>query len=206
MKQVLLGGLLFVVVAAAVPQYGARLLSLANLGGVVAGSRGVEDTDSSTRGRLTEMLAAGLVFVDHPILGVGPGMARHHYREYAEIAGGRIQGRTRMVHSLYVQIAAEYGLLGLLAFGGMIAATFVDLQRVRRRLRRSRPELSLLVTGLMMSLVVYLTTGLFLHTAYERYLWLFLGITGAASCVLGARSPVHSFHGYVVETHPEPTR
>ena len=111
-----------------------------------------------------------------------------------------------MTHSLYLQIAAEHGLLGLLAFGGMITAAFVELQRARRRLKRSRPELSLLVTGLMMSLVVYLTTGLFLHAAYVRYFWLFLGIAGAASCVLGARSSANVFEASAVDARPEPIR
>jgi putative inorganic carbon (HCO3(-)) transporter len=111
-----------------------------------------------------------------------------------------------MAHSLYLQIAAEHGMLGLLAFAGMIASALFQLQHTGRRLKRSRPELSLLATWLMMGLVVYLTTGLFLHATYIRYFWLFLGVAGAASSVLGARSSVHTFGGYAVGAHPEPAQ
>jgi O-antigen ligase len=206
MKHVLISGLVFALAVAAVPEYSKRLMKLANLGGLVSGARGGPSPDSSTEGRLTEMIAAGLVFAEHPILGVGPGMARHHYRESAEIAGGRVRSGPREAHNLYLHIAAENGLLGLLAFGGMISATFINLQRARRRHRRSRPDLSLLATGLMMSIVVYLTTGLFLHISYVRYFWLFLGLTAAAGWVLGARSSVHVFRGYIAEARPEPAR
>ena len=33
-----------------------------------------------------------------------------------------------------------------------------------------------------------------------------IGIAGAASSVLGARSSVHTFGGYAVEAHPEPAQ
>jgi putative inorganic carbon (HCO3(-)) transporter len=204
-KHVLLAGLVVAVALAAVPRYAERLTTLTNFGDLVSGT-GTAGIDSSSQGRITEMLAASLVFVDHPIVGAGPGMARHLYREYGEIVGGRLRAGERMAHSLYLQIAAEHGLLGLVTFGGMIVSAFVALQRARRRLKRSRPDLSMLVTGLMMGLVVYLTTGMFLHTTYVRYFWLFLGIAGAASDVLGARRSVQIFDGYMIDASPEPSR
>ena len=162
---------------------------------------GAHQIDSSSKGRLTEMLAAGLVFVDHPILGAGPGMSRLLYREYGEIVGGRLRPGARMAHSLYLQIAAEHGMLGILAFAGMVTAAFVELQRTRKRLKKTQPEVSLLATGLMMSLVVYLASGMFLHAAYVRYFWLFLGIAGAASCVLGTQRPGQPFGLYATDPH-----
>jgi putative inorganic carbon (HCO3(-)) transporter len=205
LKHVLLAGLVVAVALAAVPQYGKRLGSLVNLSGLVSGS-GADGIDSSSKGRLTEMLAAGLVFVDHPVFGAGPGMSRILYREYGEIVGGRLRPGARMAHSLYLQIAAEHGMLGLLAFGGMVVAAFVELQRARRRLKHSNPELSLLATGLMMSLVVYLTTGMFLHAAYIRYFWLFLGIAGAAGCVLGTENSDQTYSGSARDAYGEPAR
>jgi O-antigen ligase len=130
-------------------------------------------------------------------------MAPYLYREYGEIVGGKLRPGRRKVHSLYFQIAAEHGLLGLLAFGGMMAASFAELQRARRRLKKSRPELSLLLTGLMLSLVLFLSTSLFIHASYVRYFWLFLGVAGAASGVLGAQALVMNFEGRAVDPDPE---
>jgi O-antigen ligase len=82
------------VVALLVPQYAVRLGSLGNVLNLASSTSGpgLENADSGTRGRITEMVAAGLVFADHPFVGVGPKMFREHYIEYARIAGGRARG------------------------------------------------------------------------------------------------------------------
>jgi len=162
------------------PQYGARLDSLPQLVGLVApNGTSIEEADGSTRSRVTEMAAAALVFADHPIAGVGPGMYRHHYREYAEIVGIRIVGDTRQAHNLYLGLAAENGFLGLMTFGAIIYLTLRNLAVNRKRWLESRPELANIATGLILAIVVYLTTGLFLHFAYIRYFWLIMGLAGA---------------------------
>lgn len=182
MRYLLLAALVGTLAIAAVPQYAARLSSIAD---VMPGSgRSIRNSDAATRGRMTEMEAAFLMFVDHPIIGVGPAMSRKHYREYAEIVGGKIWYENRYSHSLYLGLAAEHGMLGLLAFGGLIALTCRDLQRVRIRHRYRRPDRAHIATGLLMGVVVYLTTGIFLHASYVRYFWLLLGLTGAASRIL----------------------
>ena len=188
------------VAIAAVPDYGTRLSSLADL--MPGSGRSIRNADAAMRGRMTEMEAAFLMFVDHPIIGVGPAMSRTHYREYAEIVGGKIWAEPRYSHSLYLGLAAEHGLLGLIAFGGLIAATWRDLQRIRRRFRQLRPDRAQLATGLLMALVVYLTTGIFLHASYARYFWLFLGLTGAASRILLTAD--HSSGRVAIASPPEP--
>jgi hypothetical protein len=45
-----------------------------------------------------------------------------------------------------------------------------------------------MATGLMLAVVTYMTTGLFLHLSYARYFWLVLAIAGAAAH-LGLRLP-----------------
>jgi O-antigen ligase len=126
------------------------------------------------------MIASAMVFADHPIVGVGPGMNAHHYVEYARKAGGRVKAHARRSHSLYAGLAAEHGALGLLAYLGMVVLTFRELRAARRRWQRERPELVAIADGLTLSLVVYFTTSIFLHAAYTRYFWLIMGIaTGA---------------------------
>jgi len=167
----------------AVPQYGTRLESLQSVPGVAG--EGVE-ADGSIRSRITEMIAAALVFVDHPLIGVGPDQFPSYYIDYAEDFGLRVKARDREAHNLYVGIASDTGVLGSIFFFGAIAVTIRDLARTRSRLLRVRPQLAHLAAGFMLAIVAYLTTGIFLHLAFERYLWVMMAL-GAAVSLIGSR-------------------
>ena len=171
-------GLALVLVA--VPEYGNRLVTLDALTSFVSDEGPQDAADGSLMSRATENLAAALVFADHPLLGVGPGQFPRYYRDYAELVGIRVLATDRQAHDLYLDIAAETGILGLGAFLAVVLVTLRDLARARRRWSRERPELANLATGFMLAMVSYLTTGLFLHLAFERYLWLMLGLAAAA--------------------------
>jgi O-antigen ligase len=86
---------------------------------------------------------------DHIVFGVGPGRYRHIIREYDEIVS-EWEGRVRSaplfrkylpihVHNLYLQLAVDFGTLGLLTFLGMLVSVFLAL--------RSRISLSVLGLG-----------------------------------------------------------
>jgi len=189
LRHLVIVGAMVALVAMAVPEYAVRLSSLARVGDAMefGSSAGFRNTDGATKSRLTEMLGAGLVFADHPVVGVGPGMYKEHYREYAERAGLKVKSSDRESHSLYLGLAAEHGLLGVFAFTAIVVVTFWELSRARRRWRRSHPELANLTGGLLMALVGYLAIGFFLHFAYIRYFWLMMGLAGAASRIAVAR-------------------
>lgn len=177
------------VIGLVVPQYSARLESLVEVAKAITrpGGAGVGNTDGATRGRLTAMRSSALAFAEHPVVGVGPDMAGVHYRHYAEIVGGRISRLERRAHSLYLGLAAEHGLLGLLAFGAILLTTFRGLNRARRRWRENRPDLEKMATGIEAALIAYLTNSIFLHFAFIRYFWLVMGLAGAA--IYMARTP-----------------
>lgn len=164
-----------------VPQYATRLQTLDAVPGVA--NAGVQ-ADGSIRSRLTEMAAAALVFVDHPIIGVGPDQFPTYYLAYAEKFGLRVRQDDREAHNLYVGIASDSGVLGSIFFFGAIGVTIRDLARTRSRLLGSRPQLAYLAAGFMLVLVTFLTTGIFLHLAMERYFWLIMAL-GAAVSVIG---------------------
>jgi len=171
-----------VAVAIMVPQYAERLATIGDVASLAfdGDGVGVQNADGATRGRLTEMVTAGLVFADHPVLGVGPGMYEHHYVEYARIAGGRVRGTTRQAHSLLPGIAAEHGAFGLAAFLAVIVVSLREIDAARRRWAGLRPDLAHVAAGLQLCIVVYLTTSVFLHAAYIRYFWFVLGLAAAA--------------------------
>jgi putative inorganic carbon (HCO3(-)) transporter len=146
---------------------------------------GFRNSDGASRGRVTEMQAAGLLFLDHPLVGAGPGMARVYYPEYAVLVGGNVRANNRRTHSLYLQLAAETGVAGLIAFLGMIAMVLLPLNRARRRLQHSDRQLWGLVCGLELAVLVQLSTNLFLHAGYIRYFWLLLALGVAAASLSG---------------------
>ncbi|MDQ2934937.1 MAG: O-antigen ligase family protein [Chloroflexota bacterium] len=169
-------GILFLV-----PQYSARLASLENL------PSGTSSADGAVLSRITETLTAVLVFGDHPLIGVGPGLFPAYYTQYADNIGLNVRSQDREAHNLYMGIAAETGIFGLVAFMGAIIVTLRDLARTRSRLLRSRPALAHLAAAYALAIVAYLTTGIFLHLSFERYYWLILALAGAVS-VIGLRT------------------
>ena len=181
--QVVLVGIAVALLLVAVPTYGNRLGSLVDLTSVVSGDSGGGSPDGAILSRATEGITALLVFADHPLIGVGPGQFPSYYRRYAGDVGIRVLNEDRQAHNLYLHIASEMGILGLLAFMGILGVTLRDLIRVRRRWLASRPDVAAMATGLMLAGVTYMTTGIFPHLSYARYFWLILALAGAAAHV-----------------------
>jgi putative inorganic carbon (HCO3(-)) transporter len=184
---VLVGGALLM----AIPGYRERVMSMAHLGSVTASAGDAAADDESARSRATEGLAALLAFQDHPIVGAGPGVFPLLYQQYAPRVGYQVlekgrgseagQAPTREAHNLYLGIAADTGIFGLLAFLGLISAILVPLLVGARRLRHTRPEQAAYAAAMALALVGYLSSGLFLSLAYERYFWLLLGLAAATA-------------------------
>ena len=180
-------GLVLLVLLVA-PGYLARVDSVADVLSLGQRTRPV-DVDPATRGRLTEMLAAMHVFFDHPLLGVGPGQFMPYYSaDYMRAASVAFKyiDKPREAHSLYVAVAAEGGVLGFLSFFGIIAVAMWRLWRERQRWLGVRCEYADAATACLLSLVGYLGTSVFLHLAYQRYYWLFLGLAGATAQTLAS--------------------
>jgi O-Antigen ligase len=168
------------VILLCVPRYQTRLASLAALTGVLESKQTLAHTaDGSIRGRFTEMLAASRVFADHPLLGVGPSVFPYYAREYGKQGGLRALETKRQAHNLYLGIAAEQGILGLLCFLGIVGMTLRDLLCVRRKLLADNPRIARLASGYALALIGYLASGLFLHFSFVRFFWLILGLATA---------------------------
>ncbi|HYI15785.1 MAG TPA: O-antigen ligase family protein, partial [Thermomicrobiales bacterium] len=138
-------------------------------------------TDTSVTGRVSEVMAGVHMFLDHPIMGVGANNYPTHYQEYARPMG--VDRRAdRSAHSLYVEIAAETGIVGILTFGVLILSLFAALRRVWMTTNRGNElhDLALLVA---VSLLSFLVASIFLHMAYPRFLMVFAGLTLAVASV-----------------------
>lgn len=175
-----------------VPAYRSRVETLGTIGGATAKAGQETSADQSTRSRATEMGAAGLAFLSHPLFGVGPDGFPFYYQEYAQRVGIEVRDTAarsgadagqlpqREAHDLFVGIAADLGLAGLAAFVAILYLSARDLLRARRRWLARRPDLAALADALFTALLAYVVAGLFLSLAFQRYLWLLLALAGAA--------------------------
>jgi hypothetical protein len=177
----LVGGAWLILLA--LPQYGARLSSLNVVTGLLSPDNGpaFAGADNAVVDRASLMLASVLIFRDHPVFGVGPGMVRYYTENYVKQVGLSSVAGTFQAHDLYLGIAAEAGALGLICFLLILYIPLRDLAIVRKKWMKSRPELSYLATAFFQAIVGYMVTGLFLHLSYYRFFYLMLALGVAAS-------------------------
>jgi putative inorganic carbon (hco3(-)) transporter len=174
------------------PHFVPRMLSIVNVGDLIGG--GPADAgaaDGAMLGRTTVMLAALHTFLDHPAVGVGPGQFPPFYvaaySDNPEIKFRDLRGASRRAHNLYLEMAAETGLIGLTTFLAIVLLLVRELWRARQRWLAADPERAELATAFCLSLLAYLTTAVFLHVSYQRYYWFLIAMAGATLHVLHAR-------------------
>jgi O-antigen ligase len=195
-----------VLLLGAVPEYSGRLANLSSLSSATTDAGTDPGAEISARSRTTEMLAAVLVFADHPVLGVGPAGFPRYYQDYADRIGIEVretalwgeragQEAQRQSHNMFLSVAADLGLPGLFIFCGLIFVTLRELLHTRRRARRATEHqrahggagasrlMADLASTVMLAIVAYVACGLFLTLAFERYFWLLLGLGGAATAI-----------------------
>lgn len=170
-------------------EYMLRIHSLVN---VARGKPG--PTDRAITGRMTEVLAAWEMFLDHPVLGVGPGNYPVYYQQYSRRVGIDPTLSDRSAHSMYLQIAAETGLSGLILMGSLIWMLLRGLGMSTRTFKAlDQPDLASLVAAFHIGMIAYFAAAIFLHVAYPRFLWLLIGFALAISFV--ARNTARQLQG-----------
>jgi len=155
----------------------------------------IKDDDSrSTKEQRLYIWRAGMrMFMDNPIVGVGPGNFNWNIHQYEPEGGfyGRSYGG-RAAHSLYVTVLSELGIVGATLFVWMLYACRRDLKYILRRRRIDRQMVAIstgdhiLVDELMQrkarkcqfiaralsgSMVGFLVSSLFLSTLYYPIFW-----------------------------------
>ena len=122
--------------------------------------------------------AAGwLMIQQYPLTGIGLGNFKYVVplfqpdadRPYANIA-----------HNTYIEMTAETGLPGLLAFVATLALTLYSLETVRRGAGRAHDRFLVAVaTGLQAGLLGYAANAVFISAQYQKLMWLmvFLSMT-----------------------------
>ena len=160
-----------------------------------------QQPDATIVGRQTENLAAWNSFLDHPVIGVGPGVYfREYSRDYGNRLGLKYLQSERRGHSLYLEMAADTGVIGLGAFLALVGTTLVLLYRAAREWRRRDPERALLASSFFFALFAYLACAVFLHLSYQRYFWVLLAL--GSSVIWALRQEAEDERGSPEATAP----
>lgn len=158
--------------------------------------------DAALRGRASELLIATQMFYDYPLLGVGLGNYSVRYQEYSRRLGMDPRAEPRDAHNLYLEIAAETGLLGLAAFGLLLWVMFRGIWEARKALLAAGlTAYADMISAYAFGLIGYMTAALFIHAAYPRYFWVLAGIALAIPRV--AEQEVAGLIGEDAKTSPE---
>jgi len=142
----------------------------------------IQHTDSGTaQVRWNSWAAARQMFYDSPIWGVGgnnfgvllPDYAMEYPEERRPTQWGRV------AHSLYFELLAEFGLLGVLMIGSVILLNFRDIKKVMFLSQQGRCSASLLelAESLRLSLVGFLVPAAFLSVLTYPHLYYLTGLT-----------------------------
>ncbi len=166
----LLVGLLF---AIAPRSYLDRVLSVGDL----VAQEEDEQIDESFQGRTSEAIVGLQMFRDRPLLGVGAGNYAGLYQEYALDVGVDPRRSEREPHSLFIGIAAETGVVGLVAMGTVLVVTLRGIGRTARRWRElGHGNEAEMAWAFRLGLVAFLVAALFLHLAFARTFWILIAV------------------------------
>jgi len=158
------------------PTYYARILTLQDLLPNQSGMIGVR-TDNSIQGRASHYLTGWAMFKANPILGIGLDNSVTRYQEFSKEIGLATSATNRGLHNLYLEVAAETGIVGLSVFLSLIWYAMRTTVSARKKfLEASQPDYAHLVTGLAIGFIGYLVAAIFIHASFPRYFYLLLGI------------------------------
>jgi probable O-glycosylation ligase (exosortase A-associated) len=118
------------------------------------------ERDHSAQSRFASWRAGLEIAKDHPVFGIGPRNSGAVIRAYGADMSGRV------IHSQYVQIAADNGFVGLAWYLALLATAWAGLRRVRVSARSSNtPEsrsIYAFACSLECSLAIFCTGACFL--------------------------------------------
>lgn len=156
-----------------------RLLTLVEVNPFSSDSSQI--TDESFRGRTSENIAAWRMFLDNPVFGVGLDNYSQYYLDYSRQIGLDPRREARDPASLYLQLLANQGLLGTLAFIIIVIIVFVKLYRSHKLLIHAelRDE-AFLVSALFAAVAGYMFMSIYKNSANTNVFWSLVAVCTAA--------------------------
>lgn len=181
-KTLLMGALTYLLILILLPGFAYRFASVLDVTALFGDN--VQEADGAIRGRATVNLVGIQIITMNPILGVGPGQSPLYTREIGNEIGFRYLETDRRLHNMYLEEAADTGLVGFTVFLSIVVVTLIQLNTVRIKWREKNPEYYYIAVSLMLAIFAYLVMAVFLHLSYVRYYWFLLALAGVGARIL----------------------
>jgi O-antigen ligase len=127
-------------------------------------------SEETWNGRWSIWQGAFEVIASHPILGVGAGNFAESAMEHSETVvahSGRKDEVAGVAHNMFLGVASELGLVGLILFLGMLFFVFTTAVPIARR--------SGLGTGIFLGLIVFMLAGMTLTWESHKIVYVLFG-------------------------------
>ncbi len=120
---------------------------------------------------------AGLRMIQaHPVFGIGLGSfisMSGVYEDRSVFYGTATEKMQGLACNAFLELTAELGFIGLIVFSGILVATYISLDRVRRRTADGKPNLlNLTANSLQIALVAFSVSLVFLSGQYLKPFWM----------------------------------
>jgi len=184
------------------------------------------DADTSAQSRFDSWAAGWAIATEYPLTGQGIRNSKYYTKNY----GADRQGRT--IHSQYIQIAADSGIIASLVYIAMLIAAVYYLrnsrslcreylQEFKRQYPDKEPDLLTsqfvyITLGLEASLLIFAFGGIFLSMEVVELPWILMVMAGVTS--IATRHHLHMMEDsqqkpslddeefpQLLPTHPEPS-
>jgi len=129
---------------------------------------------------------------DHPFAGIGTGNftivePRYAVRTINLQRVDLVVDNPKVAHNTYLHVLTELGIVGFVAFMGMVGGSLVVAWRSIKELeRRGERRLEILARGLLIGTIGMLAAFVFITAQWEKQLWLLLGTCLALSSLARA--------------------
>jgi hypothetical protein len=122
------------------------------------------------------------ITMQHPVVGVGPGMFAVAENNLA-IDQGLARGYWHETHNMYTQVSSEDGIPAFLFFVAILVRMMKTLSQIRRFEKQTTEpgvaEAARLAYWIRLALIGFLVTGAFLSCAYSELFFVLCGLTVA---------------------------
>ena len=165
-------------------------------------------TSASTSGR-SDIWRVGWRMVEaHPLIGSGSGnfqeAAIHYVQGIGSITSANlIVNVPHVAHNVYLELLADLGIPGLLAFLGVVVCSMLAVVKSARRFERQGDrDMELVARCMLLALVAFMSADFFLSGEFSKQLWLTFALCPAV-LALSQRAGAGPDDGEVPEGAPD---
>jgi O-antigen ligase len=144
---------------------------------------------SSSLSRIVQQKAGLLMFREHLVTGVGPGNFEADVVQYDDQIEGPMPVQAIGAHNMYLEMAAELGVFGLLLVLAILGLSWHGARRLRISARRwGDVRQAMLWECVGIGLIVFAASAAFVHAQYRKEWWLLVALIAAGRGLTGAGS------------------